>query len=206
MAAVVAQAPVAFSGPMTSASGTSNQIFQVTSAGTSAGLAAGNFYLDSPSSNLLNGRLFEVVYGGWAKAHGATQGLYMGLQIFPWNTSVSGAKTASGTNTYTPLTSASLTAGTFYDFQVSQKFFGDANANTLTCFAPVVYVAGAAVTISAVASAVTVAFASASQTEPITGINNTTDYPLASFAAYFINGVSDTTETLQLTQFSLQVV
>lgn len=205
MSFVGSQAPVAFSA-MTSATGTSTQLWQVSSAGVTAGLASGNFYLDSPSSNLLNGRKFNVTYGGWVKAHGATQGLYMGLQAFPWNTTVAGGRTASGTNTFTPLSSASLTAGTFYDFIVSQDFFGEANANTLTCSAPTVYVAGAQVTISAVASAITVAFASASQTEPITGVNSSTDYPLVSFVPTFINGVSDTTETLQLTQCSITVV
>jgi hypothetical protein len=208
MAQVVAQAPVAFSA-MTSATGTSAQLWQVSAAGVTAGLTAGNFYLDSPSSNLLNGRRFEVTYGGWIKAHGATQGVYMGMQIFPWNTTVSGARTASGTNTYTPLSSISLTAGTFYDFVVTQQFFGESNANTLTFFAPVVYVAGSQVTIassSSLTGGVTVAFASASQTEPITGVNTTTDYPLASFVPTIQNGVSDTTQTMQLTTFNLQVV
>jgi hypothetical protein len=204
MAAVVNQAPVAFS-LMTSASGTSAQVLQVSSTGVTAGIAAGNFYLDSASSNLLNGRRFQVSAGGWVKAHGATQTFAPGLQILPWNTTVAGARTASGTATFTPVASGTLTAGTFYDFSVTQEFFGEANANTLTCFAPAVYVAGTQVTISSVASAQTVAFASASQTEPITGINNTTDYPLASFVFSFTNSVSDTVETLQLTQFSLQV-
>jgi hypothetical protein len=132
----------------------------------------------------------------------------MGLQIFPWNTTVAGGRTASGTNTFTPLSSISLTAGTFYDFYVKQEFFGESNANTLTFFAPTVYVAGSQVTIassSSLTGGVTVAFASASQTEPITGINLTTDYPLASFVPTIQNGVSDTTETMQLTSFSLQV-
>src|SRR5579864_7534630 len=141
MSFVGSQAPVAFSA-MTSATGTTAQLWQVSATGVTAGLTAGNFYLDSPSSNLLNGRKFTVTYGGWVKAHGATQGIYMGLQAFPWNTSVAGARTASGTNTFTPLTSGTLVAGTFYDFVVTQDFFGEANANTLTCFAPTVYVAG----------------------------------------------------------------
>lgn len=209
MASVVAQAPVAFS-LMTSAAANADatQIWQVSSAGVTAGLIAGNLYLDSPSSNLMNGRLFEVVMGGWVKAHGATQLFAPGIQIFPWNTSVAGAKTASGTATYTPVDSGTLTAGTFYDFQVSQKFFGEAKTNTLTCLAPVVYVAGSAVSISSVASPVTVSISTASQTEPGTGLSEVGDqnYPLASFAATFSNHVSDATETMQLTQFCIQLV
>jgi hypothetical protein len=102
--------------------------------------------------------------------------------------------------------SATLTAGTYYDFAIQQKFMGDANANTLTCFAPTVYFGGTVVTISTVASAITVAYASASQTEPITGINVSYNYPLASFGVEFYNTVSDTAETAQLTNFQLSVV
>jgi hypothetical protein len=191
---------------MTSASGTSAQLWQVSSTGTTAGVTAGNLNLVAGPSNNINGRRFEVSYGGWVKAHGATQEIAFGLQIFPFNTSVAGGPTVSGTNTFTAVNSGVLTAGTTYDFIVTQQFFGEANANTLTCFAPSVYVGGSQVTIASVASAITVAFASASQTEPITGINNTTDYPLANFTPTFANTVSDTTETLQLTTFTLQLI
>jgi hypothetical protein len=205
MSFINAQAPVAFSA-YTTLSGTTAQTVQVSSAGVSAGLTAGNLYLDSASSNLMNGRRFVVTAAGWIKAHGATQLVAMGLQIYPWNTTVSGARTASGTSTFTPVNSGTLTAGTFYDFVITQQFFGEANADTLTCFAPVVYVAGSPVTIVTTASPVTVAFASASQTEPINGVNNTTDYPLASFTCTIANNVSDTVETMQLTQFSVEQV
>ena len=191
---------------MTSASGTTAQLWQVSSTGTSAGVAAGNLNLVAGPSNNVNGRRFEVSYGGWVKAHGATQEIAFGLQIFPFNTTVSGGPTVSGTNTFTAVNSGVLTAGTFYDFIVNQQFFGEANANTLTCFAPTVYVGGTQVTIASVAAAITVAFASSSQTEPITGINSTTDYPLANFTPTFANTVSDTTETLQLTTFNLQLI
>jgi hypothetical protein len=205
MAFIQNQAPVAFSA-MTSATGTSAQVWQVSAAGVTAGLTAGNFNLVSGPSNNLNGRLFEVVYGGWVKAHGATQTIAFGLQIFPFNTTVAGGPTASGTATYTAVASGTLVAGTFYDFQVRQQFFGEANANTLTCFAPTVYVAGTQVTIVTLPAAITVAFNIASQTEPITGINATTDYPLANFSPTFLNSVSDTVETMQLTQCSLQLI
>jgi hypothetical protein len=191
---------------MTSGSGTAAQLWQVSSTGTTAGTAAGNLNLVAGPSNILNGRRFTVSYGGWVKAHGATQEIAFGLQIFPFNTTVAGGPTVSGTNTFTAVNSGVLTAGTFYDFVVVQQFFGEANADTLTCFAPTVYVGGSQVTIASVASAITVAFNTASQTEPITGINATTDYPLANFTPTFANTVSDTTETLQLTQFSLELV
>lgn len=191
---------------MTSGTGTAAQLWQVSSTGTSAGVAAGNLNLVAGPSNNINGRRFEVSYGGWVKAHGATQEIAFGLQIFPFNTSVVGGPTVSGTSTFTAVNSGVLTAGTTYDFIVNQQFFGEANANTLTCFAPTVYVGGTQVTIASVAAAITVAFASASQTEPITGINNTTDYPLANFTPTFANTVSDTTETLQLTTFNLQLI
>ncbi len=205
MSFVNGNAPVLYSA-MTSASGTSAQVWQVSSTGTSAGVAAGNFYLDSASSNLLNGRKFTVTIGGWFKAHGATQTVAVGIQIFPWNTTVSGGRTASGTATFTPVASGSLTAGTFYDFLMVQDFFGEANANTLTCLAPTVYFGGSSVSIVSVASAQTVAFASASQTEPINGINTTYDYPLASFVPTFTNSVSDTVMTAQLTQASITTI
>ena len=205
MAQVVAQAPVAYCSTAV-ATGTASQLFQVSSTGVTAGLTAGNLYLQSPPSNTLNGRLFEVSAGGWIKAHGATQKMGFGFQCFPWNTTAAGAIAASGTETFTMVPSGTLTAGTYYDFFISQKFFGEANANTLTCFAPTVYVAGTVVTIASVASAITVAYASASQTEPITGENTTYDYPLASFGVEFYNTVSDTTETAQLTTFNLQLV
>ena len=191
---------------MTSGSGTSAQLWQVSSTGTTAGVAAGNLNLVAGPSNNLNGRRFKVSYGGWVKAHGATQEIAFGLQCFPWNTSVAGGPTASGTNTFTAVNSGVLTAGTYYDFIVAQEFFGEANADTLTCFAPTVYVGGSPVTIASTASAITVAFNTASQVEPITGINNTTDYPLANFTPTFANTVSDTTETLQLTTFALELV
>jgi hypothetical protein len=199
------QAPVLYSA-MTSASGTSAQLWQVSATGVTAGLAAGNFNLVAGPSNNLNGRRFNITYGGWVKAHGASQTIAPGLQIFPYNTTVAGGPTASGTATFTTVASGQLIAGTFYDFIVSQDFFGEANANTLTCFAPSVYVGGTQVTIAATSAAITVAFNVASQTEPITGENNTTDYPLANFTPTFANTVSDTTETLQLTTCSLTLV
>ena len=191
---------------MTSASGTSAQLWQVSSTGTSAGVAAGNLYLDSQDSDKYNGRKFSVTCGGWFKAHGATQTVAVGLQAFPWNTTVAGGRTASGTQTYTVVASGTLTAGTFYDFLITQDFFGEVNANTLTCLPPTVNFGGSAVTISTVPAAITVAFASASQTEPINGINTTYDYPLVSFVPTFTNSVSDTVMTAQLTQLSITTV
>ena len=204
MAQVVASAPVAFS-KTTAATGTAAQLFQVSSTGVTAGLTAGNFYLDGPPSNILNGRKFRVTAGGWVKAHGATQKVYVGLQAFPWNVSNAGAKNTTGTETFTMVPSGALTAGTYYDFLIMQDFFGEVNADTLTCLAPTVYFGGTIVSISSVASAITVSYASASQTEPITGINLTVDYPLVSFGVEFINAVSDTTETAQLTTFCMEL-
>lgn len=205
MAFVQSQAPVSFSA-MTSGSGTAAQLWQVSANGVTQGLTAGNFNLTTGPSNNLNGRRFSIGVGGWFKAHGATQTVSVGLQIFPWNTTVSGGPTVSGTATFIPVASGALIAGTTYDFYISQDFYGEANANTLTCFAPSVYFAGSQVTIASVASAVTVAFNTASQTEPISGENNTTDYPLAYFVPTFTNFVSDTTMTAQLTQCTALLV
>jgi hypothetical protein len=199
------QAPVAFS-LMTSATGTSAQLWQVSANGVTQGLTAGNFNLSSGPSNNLNGRRFNITVAGWVKAHGASNTFAPGLQIFPYNTTVAGGPTVSGTATYTTVASGQLIAGTVYNFIVSQDFFGDVTANTLTCFAPAVYVGGTQVTIAAVAAAQTVAFNVASQTEPITGINTTTNFPLANFCPTFTNTVSDTTQTQQLTQFGLTLV
>src|ERR1700677_589202 len=99
---------------MTSASGTAAQLWQVSSTGTTAGVAAGNLNLVAGPSNNFNGRRFVISYGGWVKAHGASQTLAFGLQIFPYNTSVAGGPTASGTATFTTVASGQLIAGTFY--------------------------------------------------------------------------------------------
>lgn len=206
MAFVFGQAPVAFSSYTSIAGSGNTQIIPVNATGVAQGLTAGNLYMNVGPSNNVNGRKFTVNAGGWVKAHGATQVIAFGLQIFPWNTTVAGAIATSGTNTFTPVNSGQLTAGTTYDFQITQTFFGEANANTLTCFAPTVYVGGTQVSIATVASAVTVSYAVASQTEPITGINTTFDYPLASFAVTFANNTSDTVETLALTQFNCELV
>jgi hypothetical protein len=204
MAYVTNQGAVLYS-TTTAVSGTSAQLFQVNSTGTSAGVAAGNFYMTSGPSNILNGRKFTVTAAGWVKAHGATQTFAPGLQIFPWNTSVAGGPAVSGTATFTPVASGTLVAGTYYDFVIQQSFFGDANADTLTCFAPFVYVAGTQVTIVTLPAAITVSFQSALQTLPVSGINNITDYPLGYFGVSFANSVSDTTETAQLTTFSVEL-
>lgn len=205
MAIEVAAAPVAFSNT-TAATGTATQLFQVSANGVTQGLTAGNFYLDSPPSNTLNGAQFTITAVGVVKAHGATQKIGIGFQAFPWNTTVSGGRTATGTETFTLVPSGTLTAGTFYNFMVKQSFFGDVSTNLLTCQAPTVYFAGSVVTISTTASAITVAYASESQTEPITGINNSTNYPLVSFGVEFYNTVSDTTETMFLTDFNLELI
>jgi hypothetical protein len=205
MAFIQNQAPVLYSA-QTSVSGTSANLWQVSAAGVTAGLAAGNFNLVAGPSNNLNGRRFEISFGGWVLAHGASNTFAPGLQIFPYNTSVAGGPTASGTATFTTVASGQLIAGTYYDFSVTQQFFGEVNANTLTCFAPTVYVGGTQVTIAATHAAITVAFNTASQTEPISGENNTTDYPLANFTPTYQNTVSDTTQTMQLTTFSLQLI
>ena len=209
MSYVTNEAAVLYSST-TAVAGTSAQLFQVNAAGVSAGVAAGNFYLTAGPSNILNGRKFTVTAAGWVKAHGATQTFAPGLQIFPWNTSVAGGPAASGTATFTPVASGTLVAGTFYDFIIQQTFFGEANANTLTCESPAVYVAGSQLFSSGTtpplpSSPVTVSFQIASQTEPITGLNNTTDYPLAYFGVSFANTVSDTTETAQLTSFVVEL-
>lgn len=205
MSVIVSSAPVAF-GSLTTAAGTAAQVIPVNAAGVLAGLPAGNFFLDSPQSNTLNGRRFVVSASGWILAHGASQTVAVGLQAFPWNTSVAGARTASGTATFTPVASATLTAATYYNFVISQTFFASLPANTMSCLPPTVNVAGAAVSISTVPAAIVTAITIASQTEPITGINNTINYPLVSFAVSVTNSVSDAVETVQLTQFSIDLV
>ena len=97
-----------------------------------------------------------------------------------------------------------MTAGTTYNFSLEQRFYGDVTSGTLNAFQPVVSVASANISTASSMSPLTASYASASQTEPITGINNTTDYPLASFVVSFANSVADTTETAQLTSFVLE--
>lgn len=197
---VIAQAPVAFSS-MTSGTGTSAQIWQMNASGVTAGLASGNFYLDSPPANLLNGVPFTVTYAGWVKAHGSSQYIGMGLDWIAWNGS---SRTGSPAAAFTVVQSGALTAGTVYDFYVQQKFYGDANAQVLGALPPTVSVGGSAVTIVTTTGALTTFnFATASQTEPITGINASYNYPVASFVPTFTNTTSDTTATLALTYFAI---
>jgi hypothetical protein len=196
----LAQAPVQFSGPYTVLAGTSVQYIPVTSAGVTAGYPSGNLALIAPESNLLNGTRFKVNFGGWYKSHGTSQTLAVGLYCNPYTSAT--APTGNGTLTSaTAVASGTLTTATYYDFVFSQEMFGEANANTLTFFTPTIYIAGASVTQAANTTPLAVTFASASQTEPITGVNNTVDWPLANFYVGITDGVSDTTATLQLTEF-----
>ena len=118
------QAPVLYSA-QTSVTGTgSANLWQVSATGVTAGLAAGNFNLVAGPSNNLNGRRFNITYGGWVKAHGASQTIAPGLQIFPYNTTVAGGPTASGTATFTTVASGQLIAGTFLQMKRANAFFG----------------------------------------------------------------------------------
>jgi hypothetical protein len=196
----IAQAPVEFSGPYTVLTGTAVQYIQTTAAGVTAGLPSGNFFLTSPQSDLLNGERFVVQFSGWFKSHGTSQTLAIGLYANPFTSSSN--PTGNGTLTSaTAVASGTLTAGTYYDFTFSQVMFGESNANTLTFGTPTIYIAGAAVTQAQNSTPLAVTFGNASQTEPITGINNTFDWPLANFYVAVTDGVSDTTATLQLTEF-----
>ncbi len=141
---------------------------------------------------------------GWVKAHGASQTIKIGML---WSTWSNGSRSSTTADTFT-LTNASstLVAGVYYDFSLVQQFYGESNMGALTAVAPAVYsMGGSSFTPGAVPSPLAVTFASASQTEPITGINNTADYPVVSFCPSITNSVSDTVETLQLTQFQLEL-
>ena len=204
MAVVLSQAPIAF-GSYTSLTGTTEQTIPYNAAGVSAGFS-GNLYLDSPPANVINGRIFTVRLAGWIKAHGATQTAKIGLQWVAW---ANGSRGTSLADTFT-LTNASgsLTAGTFYDFVLQQQFFAEANASQVIAFAPSIYwVGGALVTAGTVTAPLAVTFAgSASQPEPGSGLNEVTsnNNPVVSFAASLTNSVSDTTETMQITEFNLE--
>lgn len=196
---IIADAPVAFSA-YTAIAGTSVQYLQVSSAGVTAGLRAGNFFLTAPQSPLLNGQRFKVNFSGWVKAHGSSQYLGVGLYLNPY-TSAS-QPTGNGTLTSATATqSAALTAGTFYDFSFQQEMEGDSNAGTITFYAPTIFIAGVAVSQAANTTPLAVTFASSVQTSPITGINNSVNNPLADFYVAFTNTTSDTVETYQLTEF-----
>ena len=198
----IANAPVVFSGPYTTLTGTGVQYIPTTAAGVTAGLPSGNFFLTGPQSDLLNGSAFTVNFSGWYKSHGTSQTLAIGLYCNPFIASTN--PTGNGTlTTVTAVASGTLTAGTTYDFSFSQRIFGEANANTLNFFNPVVSAAGGNIitTQTGLATPLAVTFASASQTSPITGINITYNWPLANFYVAITNGVSDTAATLQLTEF-----
>jgi hypothetical protein len=199
----VAQAPITFQGPTTVATGTSTQIIQYNSTGTTNGFTAGNFALISPESNILNGVRFSVKYSGWYKSHGASQAVALGLNLNAYTSAT--APTGNGTATCTPVSSGPLLAGTTYNFSFSQDFIGTSQASTVVGSNPVVLFAAAPVTYSAGTTAIACTFAGPSQTEPITGVNNTISWPLAQFYATFADAVSDTTATLALTEFYMQV-
>lgn len=206
--AIIANAPVGFCNTLTSASGTSEQIFQVSTAGTTAGLPAGDFYLFAnvagafgPSSNLIVNSKFVVTVGGWIKAHGTSQTVKPGLL---WQTFTSGTSTlaSSPADTFTTVASGTLTAGTVYDFLIEQSFYLNVASATVSGALPLVMVAGAPVTITTLTAPLAVNnVATASQTEPITGVNNSLNYPCVAFTASITNSVSDTTETALITDF-----
>ena len=76
------------------------------------------------SSNLLNGRYFTVTVGGWVKAHGATQTVAPGLQIFHGIRRLLAAKTASWNGYVHSGGVGKLVAGTFYDFIIRRLSSG----------------------------------------------------------------------------------
>lgn len=203
--AVIAQAPVAFS-KYTSLTGTGEQILQVSSAGVTAGMTAGNFYLDAPPSNILNGKVFTVRMAGWLKAHGASQTVAVGLLWSAWS---AGSRSATTADTFTiPTVSHVLVAGTYYNFSIVQQFYGDSSTNALTAILPAVYsMWGNGYSVVTATTPLAVTFNSASQTEPGTGFSEVADqnYPLVSFMTSITNSVADTVETCQLTQFQLEL-
>ncbi len=202
MAITVSQAPVAFMGQATGAA-TTEQIINYNTAGVSAG-HSGVVYLDSPSANLLGGRFFTVKLGGTIVAHGATQTVKIGLVWYPWVAGGTRSSTAADTFTLTSA-SAALTSGTSYDFALQQTFYAATGASTVVAFAPSFYWIGAALVVAGTVTApLATVYSVAPQTEPITGINNTVNFPCVSFAASITNSVADTTETFTVTEFLLE--
>ena len=210
--AILAQAPVAFSA-YTSIAGTSEQIIPVSTSGVIAGLTAGNFYLNNcPDGNKLSGKRFKVNVGGWLKAHGASQTVAFGLL---WQAYTSaGALNSTPADTFTPVASAALTAGTYYDFVIEQEFFGDANAGKIIAYLPSVTIAGVPVTTVTVTAPLTCPNlnASAAWQEPSgqsTGYITPTvgmNLPVIAFCASITNTqVSDLVETCALTEFTLSM-
>jgi hypothetical protein len=196
----ISQAPVAFSS-YTTLAGTTAQKIQYNAAGVAAGFA-GNLYLTTPPSNLLNGTRFKIIVSGYVVAHGASQTVAPGLLLHPYTAAgAAPATNDAGTATFTPVGSGTLTAATVYDFTITQEFFGTSNSGKLTCFAPQVYMNGVPITIVTTTGLQSVTFASDIQTSPITGINTTYNNPLASFSVSLTNSVSDTVETAALTEF-----
>lgn len=202
---IIQQAPAAFAG-LTVAAGTAAQVLQVNAAGVLAGLASGNFYLKGPASNELNQNPFRVIVSGTILAHGATQTVAVGLQ---WAAISAAGVVGSLADTFTAVASGTLVAGTYYDFMIEQEFYGSALSSTLN-------VAGVAsnttVSVGGVPTAISTGIpaslaltnaAIASQTEPITGVNNTVNQPAFAFAVTVKNSVSDTTETVTLNQFAI---
>lgn len=199
----IAQAPVSFSGPYTVLTGTSVQYLPFTSAGVTAGYPSGNFFLTAPQSDILAGNQFTVKFSGWFKSHGTSQTLALGLYANPFTSTLGpGNPTGNGTLTSaTAVASGTLTAGTYYDFTFAQTMFCEVNASTLNFQTPTIYVAGASITQANNTTPLAVTVVSPSQTSPITGINNSTAWPLCNFYVGITDGVSDTTATLQLTEF-----
>lgn len=203
--AILAQAPVAFSN-YTTLTGTVEQITQVSAAGLTAGINGGvasNFYLDSPQANLLPGRS-KVTATGWIKAHGATQTVKLALMWQAWQ---AGNRIGIPLGTFTVVASPTLLAGVFYDFLIEQEFYTELNSGLLFAVLPTVSINGNAVSITVGAPAGPLALpnlSSASQTEPITGINTSYNYPAVSFCIGLVNSVSDTAETFAMTQFCLE--
>jgi hypothetical protein len=212
--AIVQQAPVAYSA-YTSLPGTSEQIIQTSAAGVSAGQPAGNFYLNGPASNLINGDPFTVRLAGTILAHGATQIVKIGLLWAAWNAaSVSnGVYTPAQVNAatlidaYQTVGSGALIAGQSYDFLVEQECYASVASGVLNAAGlPTVSVGGVKVNVTNSAPGGPLTCPNMQVAAPSTqpqGITNFVNQPAFSFAASIANSVSDTTESLILTQFCI---
>jgi hypothetical protein len=229
MSQIIAQAPVQYAAGYTSVAGTAEQIIQTNAAAKVAGIAPGNFYLDVTAEEAVSS-LIKVKASGTIQAHGATQTVAMGLLYQAW----SGTSRASNpVDTFTPVASAALVAGNYYDFSIEQEFFCSSALSGILCATglPVVTVGGIVVNVTTgIPSALSLPnllqtpyilqAASGGNTGPaITGpassgyVSNAfaspnagviSTTPIMSFAVSIKNSVSDAVETVNLNSFFVE--
>jgi hypothetical protein len=162
-------------------------------------------FITSPQADQIVSNTFKVTASGTIVAHGATQTVKVALL---WAAISASGVIGVPVDTFTPVASGTLIAGTSYDFVIEQEFYaGSAAQGTIVPLGlPTVFVGGVAVNVttglpSPLACPNISSFVQAATNNGIVVTEN--NLPPIAFALSIANSVSDTAETVQINQFYL---